>query len=285
MKRTLTLLLAALLALSPLTLSMTACKQEEPAVITGLDLLKDFRPEEDFRSASQKWADTENYTIHYTHHFRLGNGVGDPHNLFIMQYSETRDGANVQYSHPEGGRRLELTYLDGMLYIEKNEEKTKLTIAEDEILPYLNENLLDRFASTRHLLDYLTNERTNAIDPLSDSIVKTATAVQEGETVVVTFRLNKEEATAMRSSFEWMDMYDVDPDTFDILQGSYTVTFDRNGVITKTSCDVELTFLSGNQTLYGYDRVEYILTYGNAKVEAPEKPESYTDVTEQSENN
>ena len=285
MKRTLTLLLAALFTLSPLTLSMTACKQEEkPAVTTGLDLLKDFKPDEAFRSASQKWADTENYTITYRHQFRFGNGVGDPHNLFGWQFSEIRDGSNVQYSrHTNDTRPLELVYLDGMLYVEKGDEKTKLTVAEDAILPYLNETLPDYFNDTRNLLDYMTNERTNAIAPLSDSIVKTATAVQANDTVVVTFQLNKEEATAMMGSMESLAGYDVDPNTIDILQGTYTVTFDRNGVITKTRCDVELTFRSGNQTFYGYDSVEYNLSYGDARVEAPKKAESYTDVTGQPE--
>ena len=285
MKRTLTLLLAALFTLSPLTLSMTACKQEEkPAVTTGLDLLKDFQPDEAFRTAFQKWADTENYTVFYSHQFRLGNGVGDPHTHFILQFSETRDGANVQYSHPEGGRRLELTYLDGILYVEKEDEKTKLTIAEDGILPYLDESLHDYFNDTRYLLEYITNERTKVVAPLSDSIVKTATAVQEGETVVVTFRLNKEEATAMMGDMNMLKLdTELDTDSFDIGQGTYTVTFDRNGVITKTRIDVELTFLLGNRTFYGYDSVEYNLSYGDARLEAPKKAESYTDVTGQPE--
>ena len=286
MKKTILVLPALLFALILIAMCIASIpKRSDPAVTTQKDLLKDFVPDERFRSASQKWADTENYTILYRHQFRFGNGVGDPNTWFDWSIVETRDGANVQYSIPKNHRPLGLVYHDGLLYVEKGEEKTKLTIAEEEILSYLNEALPDQYNDVRDLLDYMTAERTNAIDPLSDSILATATAVQVGETVVVTFQLNQEEATAMLGRWEVINLYEADPDSIHILQGTYTVTFDQYGVITKTRCDVEMTYtlLNYGQTLYGYDSVEYILTYGDAKVEAPEKADTYTDVTDELE--
>ena len=46
-----------------------------------------------------------------------------------LYFSETRDGTNVHYNHTNGARPLDLVYLDGMLYVEKREEKTQLTIS------------------------------------------------------------------------------------------------------------------------------------------------------------
>ena len=113
----------------------------------------------------------------------------------------------------------------------------------------------------------------------------TATAVQEGDTVVVTFQLNQEEAAAM-ANWNMLNCNEIVPDSIRVLRGTYTVTFDQYGVITKTRTDVELTFeTTYGESLYGYDSVEYVLTYGDAQVEAPEKPESYTEVTKQPENN
>lgn len=249
------------------------------------DLLKDFVPEEKFTFASQKWADTENYTILYHHQFRWADEVGENHTLMDLYFTETRDGTNVHYNHLNNHRPLDLVYLDGMLYVEKGEEKTKLTIAEEEILPYLNDTLPDFFVDVKNFFEYMTAERTNAIDPLSDRILSTATAVQEGDTVVVTFQLNQEEAAAM-ANWNMLNCNEIVPDSIRVLRGTYTVTFDQYGVITKTRTDVELTFeTTYGESLYGYDSVEYVLTYGDAQVEAPEKPESYTEVTKQPENN
>ena len=284
------LLLGGVIVLPAMLNGQAPVAQSDPAVtsIPDLlpDLLKDFVPEEKFTSASQKWADTENYTILYHHQFRWDDEVGENHTWMDLYFSETRDGTNVHYNHTNGARPLDLVYLDGMLYVEKREEKTQLTIAEEEILPYLNDTLPDGFNDVLNLLEYMTVERTNAIEPLSDRILSTATAVQEGDTVVVTFQLNQEEAAAT-ANWNMLRCNEIVPGSIHVLQGTYTVTFDQYGVITKTRTDVELTFeTTFGQTYYGYDTVEYVLTYGDAQVEAPEeKPESDTEVTEQPENN
>ena len=291
------LLLGGVIVLPAMLNGQAPVAQSDPAV-TSIpdqlpDLLKDFVPEEKFTSALQKWADTENYTILYHHQFRWDDEVGENHTWMDLYFTETRDGTNVHYNnlnsfHPldlDNHRLLDLVYLDGLLYVEKGEEKTKLTIAEEEILPYLNDTLPDFFVDVKDLLEYMTVERTNAIEPLSDRILSTATAVQEGDTVVVTFQLNQEEAAAT-ANWNMLNCNEIVPGSIRVLRGTYTVTFDQYGVITKTRTDVEVTFeTTFGQTYYGYDTVEYSLTYGDAKVEAPENPESYTEVTEQPENN
>ena len=92
MKKTISLLLAALLALSAITVSMASCERNNPADTTADDTPKELTPKEIYEAAVKKFDEANNYAVTYNHSNRLREGkenFGRPTSMRMLRNTVT----------------------------------------------------------------------------------------------------------------------------------------------------------------------------------------------------
>ncbi len=276
MKKTVTVLLAALLALTPIT--MTSCEMEFQYVVTTTatttdttttviipvkDLLKNFVPQEAYEAASRKFSEADNYEVYYTRDIKIG--VGAPTTKAMSHYvSEKHDGDDLYLETSVKGINTQLTYVDGKMYrLEKDEgeTKTKATVTADEFGKFF------------------PRERPTVIETRSDSQYASATALQIGNTVLLTFPVTVEEMAVMAGDLtEFVEM-GVEAISIQFTRGTYSVCFNEEGDIIETRGDFYMTYVAGNITYDGNICIKSVIAYDSAEVNAPANANTYIDIT------
>ena len=268
MKKTIIALFAALFALGMIPVVIASIpKSNEPAVTPGQDLLKDFVPEKAYEAALQKFSKADNYKWFYTHDIQMGAAHIAHHDI-----TEIRDGDNWYLQTPVGRVTTKLTYADGVMYrIEDDaldgETKTKATMTEEEFWKFFPCERLDEMGKGSVLR------------------FETATATQEDNVVVVTFQLNEEEMALMAGDLSILVDLGTPEDSIRFIKGTYSLRFNEAGDLIGIRCGIDITFLVGTSTAEGTVSIQSTISYGDAKVEAPEKADTYTDVTDETESN
>ncbi len=263
MKKTIAVLIVALLALIPIVMSIASLKKtDEPAVTTVKDLLKDFVPKKAYEAAAKKLADADNYEMYYNYKVSM-----ESTSIMSRNITEIRDGDNLYYFPKIGHPYTEYTYVDGVAYmlethVINGETRTKATMTPEEL---------------QKLSAY---ERLDVLVKQSDSQFASATATQVGNTVVLTFPVSVEEMTAMSGDLS-SDLVNLGTTegSLQFTKGTYSVCFNEAYEIIETRCDFEMTFVVARITHTGKVTIRTVISCDDAKVEVPEKADLYTDMT------
>ena len=266
MKRTLSILLAALLALS-----VTACNKEaqtSPSLTTHTaDRLEQSDPQADYEAALRAVREAEAYFVDYRHELTVTGGFygAEKNKIFNDQFSEQHSGDDLYFSgHTRDGRAWELTYVDGVAWVTEAAGKGKATM------------------SLTDAAEKLGYGHPNAVEEMPDRIMERMSAVREGSTMLLTFPLDEEMCRElMAEDLRALGSYGVDLATVAITEGTYWVRLDDQNRVTGVVCIIEFTFDIQTVSHDGYAYTKVAISYDNVEVSLPEDAEEYIDVTDQ----
>ena len=266
MKKTFSILLTALLALSALTLPMASCEKNEEtttAATTVDDTPKvPTTPKELYQFASNQYDEADNYRVNYKFSVTL-SGLKE---LFIsvpvkQQVSESRNGNNLTCKLTQGSETAEVSYINGVMYTVGSGVKSKATMTWDEFVKFS---------------EY---ERPDVIEQLPESAFTHLTVNQSGEDQVLIFKLSTAEMGTVAGNLREFLQLGADSDSAQFEKGTYTVFINKDGQVYKTSLEMQLKVTYKYKECACYVVVETSIGYGSANVKAPKDADSYIDIT------
>ena len=264
MKKTISLLLAALLALSAITVSMASCERNNPADTTADDTPKELTPKEIYEAAVKKFDEANNYAVTYNHSNRLREGKGKLWETYLYEdVTEHRDGDNVHCNISQNGQKTELSHIDGVMYMTQSGVKAKATMTVDEFVAYFQ------------------YERPDVVEKLSDSAYEKMTVAQEGDITVMRFDLSDAEMRSMAGDLRNFLQLGAASDSAKFKYGTYTVRFNQEGYIIQTEWDFDMTVVHAQKMYECNARAKANISYSAAPLTPPHGGGNYVDITGQ----
>ena len=267
MKKSIALLLATSLALTPLTLSMTACeKTSAPAAqTTGTEVeAVPTTPRELYQYATRKLAEADNYRVNYRYSVML-SGVNEPFALdaVVQTVNESRDGDNVICKMYQNNLLVELSHIDGVMYMVQDDTQAKATMTQDEFVRYFG------------------YERPDVLEQMPESAYAKLRTSQSGENQVLKFNLTEADMRSIAGNLRDCLQLGADSDNAKFESGTYVVYINPEGQAYKSELEMKFRVTYKYKECIGFVVAASSIAYGVAKVKAPSDAGSYVDITGQ----
>ncbi len=267
MKRTISVLLASVFALAPLTGMLASCQKGSSDGTTTVTTVSDVEtvpttPKELYQYATQKLAEADNYRVNYKQTVVL-SGVKEFFHAAVVDQNinESRDGKNVVCKLTQSGQKTELSHIDGMMYMVQGETKAKAKMTWTQFVKQF---------------EY---ERPDVMEQLPDSVYANLTVTQSGEEQILKFKLNAKEMRSIAGNLREFLQLGADSDNAQFQTGTYTVHINKDGKVCKTALEMEIEMVYKYRECIGYVTVESTIAYDLVKVKAPKDAGNYVDIT------
>jgi hypothetical protein len=269
MKRTISILLASVFALAPLTWMLASCQKGSSDGTTTVTTVNDVEtvpttPKELYQYATQKLAEADNYRVNYKQTVTL-SGVKE---FFVatvvdQNINESREGKNVVCKLTQSGQKTELSHIDGMMYLVQDGTKAKAKMTWKEFVKYF---------------EY---ERPDVMEQLPDSVYANLTVTQSGEEQILKFKLNVKEMRSIAGNLREFLQLGADSDKAEFQTGTYTVHINKDGKVFKTSLEMDFKVVYKYKECICYVTIESTVAYDLVKVKVPKDAAGYVDITGQ----
>ena len=267
MKKSISMLLGVIFALTPLTMSMASCKKSNDTTTTttaeNVETVPT-TPKELYEFATEKLAEADNYRVNYKQTVTL-SGVKE---FFVatavdQTINESREGENVICKLTQNGQKTELSHIDGMMYMVQDgtKAKAKMTWAK--------------------FVKHFEYERPDVMEQLPDSVYTNLTVTQSGEEQILKFKLNAKEMRSIAGDLREFLQLGADSDNAEFQTGTYTVHINQDGRVCKTVLEMDLKMVYKYKECICYVTMESTIAYDSVKVKAPKDADKYVDITGQ----
>lgn len=269
MKKRISLLLSALLALSALTVGCNDCIEEDPTgdngtVTTTAPEDEEPTPEEAYNIALEAVNNTDNYEMTSVQDIELtmtynGQTVNQEQTQNIVQ---KMNGENIYVRVDGAALEQETWYVDGTLYTISDGVQAKATL------------------SLKEFQEQMMGDSSNNLLNIPESWFKGVEFKTVDGKKTLEFKIDGNEYLTLVGNM--LDALGTSADDMNISEVVYTVYFTENGAIEKIVTVFSVSFsMQGVEATANYNTVTTVSIGTAGEITAPENGDSFIDVTDQ----